>query len=60
MCAAQVAVLPAIPEDHGIDGRPLVDKASDKLGDVTDQLQDVAEGNGKLSDVAGIHEGDDG
>jgi uncharacterized membrane protein len=32
----------------------LADKASDKLGEVTDQLQDVAKGNGKLSDVAGI------
>ncbi|MEU6228887.1 SRPBCC family protein [Streptomyces sp. NPDC047042] len=32
----------------------LADKASDKLGEVTDQLQDVAQGDGKLSDVAGI------
>ncbi|MBW8738770.1 MAG: SRPBCC family protein [Streptomyces turgidiscabies] len=32
----------------------LADKASDKLGEVTDQLEDVAQGNGKLSDVAGI------
>lgn len=32
----------------------LADKASDKLGEVTDQLQDVAQGSGKLSDVAGI------
>ncbi|MDQ0935300.1 SRPBCC family protein [Streptomyces turgidiscabies] len=32
----------------------LADKASDKLGEVTDQLEDVAQGNGKLSDVAGV------
>ncbi len=32
----------------------LADKASDKLGEVTDQLEDVAQGDGKLSDVAGI------
>ncbi|WP_411103017.1 SRPBCC family protein [Streptomyces sp. cmx-4-9] len=32
----------------------LADKATDKLGNVTDQLQDVADGKGKLSDVAGI------
>ncbi|MFF7446558.1 MULTISPECIES: SRPBCC family protein [unclassified Streptomyces] len=32
----------------------LADKATDKLGEVTDQLQDVAQGNGKLSDVAGV------
>ncbi|ELP65606.1 MULTISPECIES: SRPBCC family protein [Streptomyces] len=38
----------------GAQAEQLADKASDKLGDVTDQLQDVAQGNGKLSDVAGI------
>ncbi|MEU6879476.1 SRPBCC family protein [Streptomyces sp. NPDC046712] len=32
----------------------LADKASDKLGGLTDQLYDVAEGGGKLSDVGGI------
>ncbi|WP_405776855.1 SRPBCC family protein [Streptomyces sp. NBC_01538] len=32
----------------------LADKASDKLGEVTDQLEDVAQGSGKLSDVVGI------
>lgn len=36
------------------EAEQLADKASDKLGDVTDRLQDVAQGNGKLSDVAGI------
>lgn len=38
----------------GAQAEQLADKASDKLGDVTDQLTDVAEGNGKLSDVAGV------
>ncbi|MBT2471797.1 cyclase [Streptomyces sp. ISL-66] len=38
----------------GAQAGQLADKASDKLGDVTDQLQDVADGSGKLSDVAGI------
>ncbi|MFI6416092.1 SRPBCC family protein [Streptomyces sp. NPDC050842] len=38
----------------GAQAEQLADKASDKLGEVTDQLSDVAEGNGKLSDVAGI------
>ncbi|MET9887555.1 SRPBCC family protein [Streptomyces sp. NPDC006430] len=38
----------------GAQAGQLADKASDKLGEVTDQLQDVAQGNGKLSDVAGI------
>ncbi|MGW5852046.1 SRPBCC family protein [Streptomyces sp. NPDC055254] len=38
----------------GAQAGQLMDKASDKLGDVTGQLQDVAEGNGKLSDIAGI------
>lgn len=38
----------------GAQAEQLADKASDKLGSVTDQLQDVAEGSGKLSDVAGI------
>ncbi|MGW0749180.1 SRPBCC family protein [Streptomyces sp. NPDC002587] len=32
----------------------LAEKATDKLGDLTDQLHDVAENGGKLSDVAGI------
>ncbi|MGW7436923.1 SRPBCC family protein [Streptomyces sp. NPDC054849] len=32
----------------------LADKATDKLGDITDQLYDVAQNGGKLSDVAGI------
>ncbi|MFF5923734.1 SRPBCC family protein [Streptomyces flavochromogenes] len=31
----------------------LADKASDKLGDVTDQLNDVAENGGKLTDIGG-------
>ncbi|MEU8465658.1 SRPBCC family protein [Streptomyces sp. NPDC029003] len=38
----------------GAQAGQLADKATDKLGDVTDQLQDVADGKGKLSDVAGI------
>ncbi|MGW6965903.1 SRPBCC family protein [Streptomyces zaomyceticus] len=38
----------------GAQAGQLADKASDKLGDVTDQLSDVAQGNGKLSDVAGV------
>ncbi|MET9539057.1 SRPBCC family protein [Streptomyces sp. NPDC006553] len=38
----------------GAQAEQLADKASDKLGDVTDQLTDVAQGNGKLSDVAGV------
>lgn len=38
----------------GAQAGKLADKASDKLGEVTDQLTDVAQGNGKLSDVAGI------
>lgn len=38
----------------GAQAEQLVDKASGKLGEVTDQLTDVAQGNGKLSDVAGI------
>ncbi|WP_406336883.1 SRPBCC family protein [Streptomyces zaomyceticus] len=38
----------------GAQAGQLADKASDKLGEVTDQLSDVADGNGKLSDVAGI------
>ncbi|MFD3548371.1 SRPBCC family protein [Streptomyces sp. NPDC058655] len=38
----------------GAQAGQLADKATEKLGDVTGQLQDVAEGNGKLSDVAGI------
>ncbi|MFI8965987.1 SRPBCC family protein [Streptomyces sp. NPDC053493] len=32
----------------------MVDKASDKLGDITDQLYDVADNGGKLSDIAGV------
>ncbi|WP_328923441.1 SRPBCC family protein [Streptomyces sp. NBC_00190] len=32
----------------------LAEKATDKLGDLTDQLYDVAENGGKLSDIAGI------
>ncbi|MEV7730147.1 SRPBCC family protein [Streptomyces sp. NPDC087917] len=40
----------------GAQAGQLADKASDKLGEVTDQLQDVADGSGKLSDVAGIGE----
>ncbi|MFG2772176.1 SRPBCC family protein [Streptomyces sp. NPDC048350] len=31
----------------------LAEKAGDKLGDVTDQLNDVAEGGGKLTDIGG-------
>ncbi|MFB7395172.1 MULTISPECIES: SRPBCC family protein [unclassified Streptomyces] len=31
----------------------LADKATDKVGDVTDQLTDVAEGGGKLTDIGG-------
>ncbi|MET9678355.1 SRPBCC family protein [Streptomyces sp. NPDC006482] len=38
----------------GAQAEQLADKASDKLGEVTDQLTDVAQGNGKLSDVAGV------
>ncbi|MFG3498951.1 SRPBCC family protein [Streptomyces sp. NPDC047928] len=38
----------------GAQAGQLADKASDKLGDVTGQLQDVAQGNGKLSDAVGI------
>ncbi|MEE1752910.1 SRPBCC family protein [Streptomyces sp. SP18CS02] len=38
----------------GAQAEQLADKASDKLGNVTDQLLDVADGKGKLSDVAGI------
>ncbi|MFJ8659703.1 SRPBCC family protein [Streptomyces sp. NPDC093795] len=38
----------------GTQAGQLADKASDKLGDVTGQLQDVAQGNGKLSDIVGI------
>ncbi|MFF7296143.1 SRPBCC family protein [Streptomyces sp. NPDC008265] len=38
----------------GAQAGQLADKATDKLGDVTGQLQDVADGKGKLSDVAGI------
>ncbi len=38
----------------GAQAEQLADKASDKIGEVTDQLTDVAQGNGKLSDVAGI------
>ncbi|MFI0988549.1 SRPBCC family protein [Streptomyces exfoliatus] len=38
----------------GAQAGQLADKASDKLGEVTDQLSDVAQGDGKLSDVAGI------
>ncbi|MFG3280398.1 SRPBCC family protein [Streptomyces sp. NPDC048111] len=38
----------------GAQAGQLADKATDKLWDVTDQLQDVADGKGKLSDVAGI------
>ncbi|MET7355391.1 hypothetical protein [Streptomyces mirabilis] len=37
----------------------LVDKAGDKLGDVTDQLHDVAENGGTLAGVGGrILQGD--
>lgn len=32
----------------------LADKAADKLSDVTDQLYDVADNNGSLSDMVGI------
>ncbi|MFE9845283.1 SRPBCC family protein [Streptomyces goshikiensis] len=32
----------------------LADKATDKLSDLTDQLYDVADNNGQLSDIAGI------
>ncbi|MEV6247591.1 SRPBCC family protein [Streptomyces sp. NPDC051742] len=38
----------------GAQAEQLADKASDKLGDMTDQLTDVAQGDGKLSDVAGL------
>ncbi|MFF3619411.1 SRPBCC family protein [Streptomyces sp. NPDC002467] len=38
----------------GAQAGQLADKATDKLGEVTDQLTDVAQGNGKLSDIAGI------
>ncbi|WP_017237623.1 SRPBCC family protein [Streptomyces sp. SS] len=38
----------------GAQAEKLADKASDKLGEVTGQLTDVAQGDGKLSDVAGI------
>ncbi|MFD3538417.1 SRPBCC family protein [Streptomyces sp. NPDC058662] len=38
----------------GAQAGQLADKATDKLGEVTDQLQDVAQGSGKLSDVVGI------
>ncbi|MDX3537253.1 SRPBCC family protein [Streptomyces sp. MB09-01] len=38
----------------GAQAGQLADKATDKLGEVTDQLTDVAQGKGKLSDVAGI------
>ncbi|MEU2117920.1 SRPBCC family protein [Streptomyces sp. NPDC016459] len=47
-------LLEALTTFLGAQAGQLADKASDKLGDVTGQLQDVAEGNGKLSDVAGI------
>lgn len=47
-------LLEALPSFLGAQAEQLVDKASDKLGDVTDQLLDVADGSGKLSDVAGI------
>ncbi|MFF0549703.1 SRPBCC family protein [Streptomyces sp. NPDC004311] len=32
----------------------LAEKATDKLGDITDQLYDVADNEGKLSDIGGI------
>ncbi|MEU9096753.1 SRPBCC family protein [Streptomyces sp. NPDC048361] len=38
----------------GAQAGQLADKATDKLWDVTDQLQDVADGKGKLSDIAGV------
>ncbi|MFD3471089.1 SRPBCC family protein [Streptomyces sp. NPDC058682] len=38
----------------GAQAGQLADKATDKLGDVTGQLYDVADNNGSLSDVAGI------
>ncbi|MFF3302349.1 SRPBCC family protein [Streptomyces sp. NPDC002908] len=38
----------------GAQAGRLADKASDKLGGLTDQLQDVVQGNGRLSDIAGF------
>ncbi|MFD9306263.1 SRPBCC family protein [Streptomyces sp. NPDC060048] len=38
----------------GAQADQLADKATDKLGDLTDQLHDVADNGGKLSDIAGI------
>ncbi|WP_046778347.1 SRPBCC family protein [Streptomyces yangpuensis] len=38
----------------GAQAEQLAEKATDKLGDITDQLYDVAENGGKLSDVGGI------
>ncbi|MFE9555575.1 SRPBCC family protein [Streptomyces sp. NPDC006703] len=38
----------------GAQANQLADKATDKLSDITDQLYDVADNGGSLSDVAGI------
>ncbi|MFE5484412.1 SRPBCC family protein [Streptomyces sp. NPDC056527] len=47
-------LLKELPEYFAAQADRLADKASDKLGDLTDQLYDVAENGGKLSDVGGI------
>lgn len=47
-------LLKELPEFLTAQADRLADKASDKLGGLTDQLYDVAENGGKLSDVGGI------